>query len=180
MDGPRFLSLWDRCIGAGGKAVFEQVDARYRETHRRYHGPGHIEHCLAQLDRAGAVVPNRDAVELALWFHDVVFDVPRAPAATNETKSADFFLECVDGGGAAGLRADVARLILVTSLDESPTASDEHFVVDIDLSGFGQPWAAFLRDSLAVRAEQPRVPNDEFLQGLHGLSDFNPCLFGSH
>ena len=169
MDGQRFISLWERCVGTGGEATFERVDARYREPHRHYHGPQHIEHCLRQLDRAGDEVINRDAVELALWFHDVVFDVPRAPAEYNESRSAEFFLDCLEGRGVAELRADVSRLIRVTSSSASPKAPDEHFMVDIDLSGFGQPWPEFLRDSRAVRAEQPRIPDDEFSQALHKL-----------
>ena len=169
MDSQRFISLWERCIGKGSETTFEQLDVRYHEPHRRYHGPQHIEHCLSQLDRAGNEVVNRDAVELALWFHDVVFDVPRVPAEYNENRSAEFFLNCADGRGIAELRADVCRLIRITSNCVSPKAPDEHLMVDIDLSGFGQSWPKFLRDCMAIRAEQPQVPDDEFSQALYKL-----------
>ena len=36
------------------------------------------------------------------------------------------------------------------------------FIVDIDLSSFGLPWEAFLRDSRAVREEFSRVTDAEF------------------
>ena len=165
----RFVSLWERCIGADGKAVFDRVEARYREPHRRYHGPRHIEQCLRQFDLAGPAIPNRDAVEFALWFHDAVYDVPRAPAAHNESRSAEFFVGCARGRGVARLRADVCRLIDITTHGELPQAPDERYVVDIDLSSFGLPWPEFLRDSAEVRAEQPAVPDDEFFAALEQL-----------
>lgn len=169
MNERRFVLLWERCIGAPGKAVFNRVDARYREPHRYYHGPAHIEHCLRKLDEAGARVPNRDAVEMALWFHDVVYDVPEAPAQDNEKRSAEFFRLCADGGGTGRFRADVRRLIVITEHRVLPEPEDERFMIDIDLSSFGVAWPEFLRNSRAVRLEQPRIPDDRFHAGTEGF-----------
>ena len=169
MNERRFISLWERCIGSPGKAVFDQVDARYREPHRCYHGPAHVEHCLRELDEAGTRVPNRDAVEMALWFHDVIYDVPEVPAPDNEQRSAEFFGLCAGRGGTGRFRADVRRLILITEHRVLPEAEDERFMIDIDLSSFGVGWSEFLRNSRAVRLEQPQVPDDRFHAGIQGF-----------
>ena len=101
-----------------------------------------------------------DAVEMALWFHDAIYDVP---GKENELRSAELFAARADGRGSEQFRSEVHRLIMATThLDPPPATLDESFIVDIDLSSFGLPWEEFLRDSRAVRAELPHVSDAEF------------------
>jgi PAS domain S-box-containing protein len=57
---------------------------------------------------------------------------------------------------------------------------DEQFIVDIDLSSFGLPWEAFMRDGLRIRAEFPHVEDDAYYPGhlrfLRGLCN-RPSFF---
>ena len=159
MDRERFESLWERRIGEGAGAVFDELDALYREPHRRYHTPAHVEHCLRSFDLAADRMDEPDAVEMALWFHDAVYDVP---TEKNELRSAELFAARAGGRGEERFRAKVYRLIMVTAHSEPPATLDESFIVDVDLSSFGLPWEEFLRDSIAVREEFPHVPDAEF------------------
>ena len=56
MDRERFTALWVRSLNAGtaddADDVFSKVLAHYCESHRRYHTPQHIDHCLRQFDLA--------------------------------------------------------------------------------------------------------------------------------
>ncbi len=58
---------------------------RYAEPHRAYHTQAHVDAMLRGLrDEAGRIT-HADAVELAIWYHDAIYD----PAATdNEARSA--------------------------------------------------------------------------------------------
>ena len=159
MDRERFERLWERCIGGGAGAVFDELDALYREPHRRYHTSAHVEHCLRCFDLAADRMDEPDAVEMALWFHDAVYDIP---TEENELRSAELFAARAGGRGSERFRSKVHRLIMVTTHREPPETLDESFIVDIDLSSFGLPWEEFLRDSLAVREEFPLVPDAEF------------------
>ena len=160
MDRKRFEGLWSRCIGTGAGAVFDEIDALYREPHRRYHTAAHVEHCLRQFDFAADRMDQSDAVEMALWFHDAIYDVP---GKENELRSAELFAARADGRGSEQFRSEVHRLIMATThLDPPPATLDESFIVDIDLSSFGLSWEEFLRDSRAVRAELPHVSDAEF------------------
>ena len=164
LDRPRFEILWSRCVVAGpgndAGAVFDELDTLYREPHRHYHTAAHIEHCLRLFDLAADRMDDADAVEMALWFHDAIYDVP---GEDNELRSAELFVARAAGRGSEQLRARVHRLIMATTHREAWQATlDESFIVDIDLSGFGLPWEEFLRDSRAVRAEYPHVPDSEF------------------
>ena len=76
MDKARFLALWKKCLcddaAADAEVVFESLFKHYSQAHRRYHTPHHIEHCLEQFDWAADLMKDRDAVEMAIWFHDVI------------------------------------------------------------------------------------------------------------
>ena len=171
MDRDRFESLLKRCLvdGAGGVdpgRVFDEVMSRYREPHRRYHTPQHIRHCLEHLDLAANLIENPDAVEMALWFHDVIWEAGAVPGS-NERRSAELFVDRLGAVVDAGFRDTVYRLVMVTVYPSEPVTSDEGYMVDIDLSGFGLPWEEFRRDSQAVRDELSHLTDEEFFPGQH-------------
>ena len=159
LDRPRFETLWNRRIGDGAGVVFDELETLYGEPHRVYHGAAHIEHCLRLFDLAAGGMDEPDAVEMALWFHDAIYDIP---ARENERRSAELFAARAGGRGSERLRSKVRGLIMVTTHLDPPTTLDEAFIVDIDLSSFGRPWEEFLDDSRAVRAELAHVPDAEF------------------
>jgi predicted metal-dependent HD superfamily phosphohydrolase len=159
----RFQALWNRCLLAGaasdGVAVYQELEKRYSESHRYYHTPHHIRHCLREFDLAAELMDDADAVEMGLWFHDAIYD-PRA--SDNELKSAELFTLRADDHMNADFRRRVYELILITIHPEQPRSLDQEFMVDIDLSSFGLPWPAFRRDSNAVRNEYVHVPDKQF------------------
>jgi len=164
MDRRRFEQLWQRCTGgsdpAGLRARFDEVQSRYTETHRRYHTPVHIVHCLQQFDAARELMDNADAVELTVWYHDVVYDIG---VHGNEARSAEFFRRHAAGELSDEMIETVHDLIMVTMhLCSLPSTADQAYLVDIDLSSFGLPWERFLRDSVFVREEFPEIPDAIF------------------
>lgn len=159
----RFTALWRRCPATRATPdptpVYEELAAYYAEPHRHYHTLAHIEQCLRQFDLAAEHMDEPDAVEMALWFHDVIYE----PAAKdNELRSAQLFAE--RGGDA--FDPDFARrvfdLVLVTTHQAVPAVHDDKYMVDIDLSGFGMDWDSFKRDSEAIRKELVHVPDEVF------------------
>ena len=164
MNKRRFEQLWERCavgIGRGdADARYDEVYARYSEAHRRYHTPEHVVHCLQQFDAARHLMDNADAVELAVWYHDVVYELD---VDDNEARSAELFLRHGAGKLSDELIATVHDLIMTTMhLCTVPATPDQAYLVDIDLSSFGLPRERFLRDSVAVREEFPDIPDAEF------------------
>lgn len=164
MDKQRFEELWLRCARDGAAAkpqeCFAQVRKHYNEPHRRYHTPAHIAHCLTQFDAARPRMRLPDAVELAIWYHDVIYDVG---AADNELQSAQLLRRHADGVMPDDLVQCVHDLIMVTVHGRlEPATQEQGYMVDIDLSSFGLPWARFLRDSVAVREEFADMSDAEF------------------
>ena len=72
----RFIALWDR-IKAQGSAEqeFSMLKSLYSESYRFYHNMTHVENCLTELDSVRNLVQQSDLVELAIWYHDAVYDV---------------------------------------------------------------------------------------------------------
>ena len=164
MDRRRFEQLWQRCSAgtdvARLGARFDEVQARYLESHRRYHTPVHIAHCLQQFDAASGLMDDANAVELAVWYHDVVYDLG---VDDNEARSAELFARHGAGELSDQLIETVCELIMTTMhLCSVPATTDQAYLVDIDLSSFGLPREQFLRDSVAVREEFPDIPDAEF------------------
>src|SRR5262249_9112881 len=82
----RWRRLW-RALGsaAAPMAALDALLAAYAERHRAYHDFAHIRACLRELDRVAASAAHPEEVEVALWFHDAVYDPRRGD---NEERSA--------------------------------------------------------------------------------------------
>ena len=162
MDKQRFEDLWSRCAGSGDGAGerFDEIERHYQESHRRYHTPEHVEHCLEQFDAAREHLDAPDAVELAVWYHDVIYDVK---SRENELESARLFQRRARDRVPGDQVDEVVALIMVTVHTRiAPETTDQAFMVDIDLSSFGLPWDRFITDSIAVRDEFAHLSDAEF------------------
>ncbi len=140
--------------------AWEKLAAHYSENHRHYHNLTHIGGMLGHLDR---VAPGDGTLELAIWFHDAIYD---PSASNNEIQSAALFTEYLGTRLHSSLTDDVERLILAT--DPKLTRSgqdDENLLIDIDLSILGATADEYDRYRLAIRKEYSIVPEAAFKNG---------------
>lgn len=155
----RWSDLWNRLEkrGANGdqEKVYRALTARYTEPHRAYHNLNHIEHALNELDRVRELAQDPIAVEFALWFHDVIYNIG---ARNNEEKSARFAKDAILEFGLDEKWAQrVSKLILATRHETPPTDLDARLVVDIDISILGQSRERFDAYERAIRHEYAPV-----------------------
>ncbi len=177
----RFYALWNRCLLPAMEAipvhVWQDLIRHYAEPHRRYHTASHLAYCLQQLDLAKSLMEDPEAVEMAIWFHDVVNN---PDAHDNEQRSEELFERAAGSYFEQGFVNKVSALILATAHREVPHNLDERFICDIDFSSFGFPWEQFLWDCDAIRAEQAKSPDELFyaakLKFLKGLLK-RPTIF---
>ncbi len=164
-NAQRFGLLWGRCVAMppspAARTVYRDLAAHLDGPGRAFHNMRHIDDCLLRFDEVASRLDDPDAVELALWFHDVVY-VPGDPS--NERRSAEFFVTRA-GGAAVALRRRVVALILATERRQAPRTSDARFIDDIDLAGFGGTWGAFARNSRRLRREFASVGDAEYHRG---------------
>jgi predicted metal-dependent HD superfamily phosphohydrolase len=163
------LSSWQRLwreLGArevnGG--LMSQLVAAYSEPHRHYHTLQHLRECLAHCEAAGSLARRPAEVELALWFHDAVYDATRGD---NEARSAAWARASVLAASCDAQVADrIAALVLATQDHVAPDdAPDAALLLDIDLAILGTSYARFDEYGRQVRAEYAHVDDAAFAAG---------------
>ena len=161
MNPERWEKLW--CAAAKEippQKYFDQLVAMYSEPHRRYHNQHHIADCLIEFDRAKTSAVNPMAVELAIWFHDAVYD-PRA--VDNEERSAELATLWLNKFNADTALTDaVGRLVLTTKHHDGSTHGDAPLLVDVDLSILGQSPERFWTYEQQIREEYAWVDKSVF------------------
>ncbi|MDA1018222.1 MAG: N-methyl-D-aspartate receptor NMDAR2C subunit [Planctomycetota bacterium] len=166
----RWLSLLDRLSLTDDGETYSKLLAAHTESARVYHNHEHIADCLQQLDLLLAAseserVPFTDSaapheVEIAIWFHDAVYD-PRA--ADNERRSADWAGSFLRDAGMAEEGIDrVEADIMATRHSDPPKDVAEQIIVDIDLSILGRAEDEYDRYEDRIRREYAFVPDAVF------------------
>ncbi len=134
----------------------------YMESHRFYHSVQHLEECAARLAELQDTVSNLAEVQLALWFHDAIYDPRRGD---NEIQSADWAREeALKLGVTDASAARVHQLILFTRHNEVPRGYDAEVLIDVDLAILGASPERFDEYEVQVRQEYAWVPTAEFRQ----------------
>ncbi len=152
----RWGAPWRELGLATPAPVFDELLARYSEPHRHYHNLTHIADCLAHFDHARELCEHAAEVELALWFHDAIYDTH---AKDNEAQSAAWAVRVLsDAGTAQAVRERVHALIMATCHTAAPDTPDACTLVDIDLSILGAVPGRFDAYENEIRAEYAWVP----------------------
>lgn len=157
----RWAALWNRFgVAPPAPEHLAELLAQYSGPARHYHTLAHLRLCLATFDCAGATAEHLDEVELALWFHDAIYD-PRAN--DNEARSAEWVARVARVSSLAdAVVARLAMLVRATSHDAIPPAADAQLVCDVDLAILGASPNDFDDYEREIRAEYAFVPTPEF------------------
>ena len=153
--------MWQGLAGGGADpALLHALLERYSEPQRRYHTLQHLDACFTNFAavRAQAIYPAE--VELALWFHDAVYEIG---LPGNEQSSANWASSALlAAGGEEAAAQRVHALIMATCHNAMPQTSDESILLDVDLAILGAPPTQFDAYETQVRAEYAVVPRDQF------------------
>jgi len=154
---------WNKlCRGATKETTrwYGRLHELYSEPHRHYHNAQHIADCLKEFDSARDAAHEPLAVELALWFHDAIYN-PRA--ADNEERSAELAAQFIrETGVAKEFEPAVIQLVFATKHHDGTLHRDAVLMVDIDLSIFGQTSERFWKYEEQIRGEYEWVPQNIF------------------
>jgi predicted metal-dependent HD superfamily phosphohydrolase len=148
---------WPRWLDDGLRG---DLEAAYGHPSRGYHDRTHLAEVLEHVDElVAADDPAREAVLVAAWFHDVVYD----GRADDEERSARRAEDALAGTSVA---PEVARLVRLTRTHR-PAGDDRagQVLCDADLAILASGpdrYASYVR---GVRSEYASVPDADFAAG---------------
>lgn len=144
--------------------LLAEVIERYTEEGRYYHNLAHLRACFEILDHLPTQPTNQVEIEMALWYHDLVYDTK---AKDNEYQSGIIARSRLmkDLGMTANFTLCVFDLIMVTRHDRAPITPDAKALVDIDLSILGADPTTFAQYDEDIRREYSWVPPDAYRSG---------------
>lgn len=143
------------------RRAFADLVAHYTEEGRYYHDLQHVESVLTTVDELKALAHDLATIQLAVWFHDVIYD---SRTDDNEIKSAGYARQALSALELPPEVVDkVSELILATITHRAPADDlDAQILLDADLAELGVDEAVFNEQSEALRKEFAWVPEAEF------------------
>ncbi len=145
---------------------FDRLVASYSEPGRHYHN---LEHLGEMFRVASRLTPNTDdpaAVQLAIWFHDAVYDTR---ARDNEARSGELAAELLKPLGVpTAVIARVVGLINATAhlaSADPPADRDIAVLLDADLAILGATEERYRRYAGDIRKEYAWVPDEDYRKG---------------
>jgi len=180
-DPPHPVPAWP--LVEGSSVRDELLDA-YGDATRGYHDTRHLAEVLGRVEEVAAHVGTTpdpavdlDAVRLAAWFHDAVYDGERDA----EERSATWAEEALAPLLAEDVVAEVARLVRLTEThrpeDDDPAGA---LLSDADLGILAAPDPRYEEYVAAVRTEYAHLDDATFAAGrAHVLRELlaKPRLF---
>lgn len=159
-------------------ALASRLFEAYQAPPRVYHTLEHLQHAFSLLDSDPRAVqarhrltdPEQRALELAIWYHDCVYDPRRHD---NEVESANRFLEdALLLRIAPAVREHVVELILA-SRDHQPPPADglAALFCDVDLAILGDTPERYNAYRNGIRCEYGHLPNNAYAIGRRGVLD---------
>lgn len=168
-----------------------EIDRRYSEPHRKYHNWSHIEDLLDKLEIFAGHVHRRSVVELAIIFHDVIYDEGK-PDSENVKASAALYEQMTRYETGSAPRHMVTQMIMSTdghkprplfdgnhaiarrnSVLVHDYKNDVDLFLDLDLSILAAEPERFARYEREIREEYHMYADAGFAKGrAHVMGEF--------
>ncbi len=134
----------------------------YTQSMRHYHNLNHIQHMLDELTEVKSNLVEPQLVEMAIWYHDLIYQVP---STDNESKSADLarnFNKNLSINDRITLRA-----LILSTKDHTPiqTSPDTNYMIDMDLAILGSAPERYAEYGKQIRKEYAIYSDADYAAG---------------
>ena len=155
-----------RVAPADAYPAFDVLVAAYSAPERHYHNLEHLAEMFRVTDRLSAEVEQPDALHLAVWFHDAVYD---SRAKDNERRSGELAVDLLGPIGVPSSAIErIVSMIWATAhtADGTPPAlRDARALLDADLAILGASPERYERYAADIRKEYAWVPEADYRAG---------------
>ena len=145
----------------------KEIRLHYDAPGRAYHNAAHLDNLLGHFHDVRPLLLSRDAVEVAIYYHDIVYD---PQSGDNEWESMAQMVADLAGTMEAEIIRDAAVLIEATVKHELPEEADPSVIsdcayfLDMDLSILGASNDVFDAYEAGIREEYSFVPEDQYCE----------------
>jgi len=145
----------------------------YGEIRESYLAPGRVYHTLQHLDdllflsgKYASALLEKDLVDFAIWFHDIVYVVT---SRENELDSADLASRRLRQLNLPEEKIFVIRQFILATRDhrilETSNKVDLEFFLDFDMAILSVDWEMYLNYTRSIRMEYAVFPDEVYLAG---------------
>ena len=131
----------------------------YTEPSRYYHTLNHIKTSLILFDEVKNQINDPFCIEIAIWFHDIIYNPQKNNNEVLSAQQARLFLQKI-----AIKSHKIEQLILLTQHPANPITEDEKYLIDIDLAILGSDPEIFEKYHQAIRKEYDFIPFELYQQ----------------
>jgi predicted metal-dependent HD superfamily phosphohydrolase len=144
--------------------VFELLFAAYAQPNRHYHNLNHIDQLLTTIARFNHQLKDPITVNLAVWFHDFVYD---SQASDNEAQSAKAAQELLTSIGESATTIDRVQQLILSTQGHQIDANDldQSIFLDADLAILGADPVRYQAYQQAIRREYNWVSSTDYQTG---------------
>ncbi|MEP0885787.1 hypothetical protein NDI49_30115 [Trichocoleus sp. ST-U3] len=144
--------------------IFLDLVGAYSGVGRFYHTLEHIQHILETMGQMRSLAVKFPTIQLAAWFHDVIYD---SKAKDNEERSADYAVLSLTKLKIPSTTVErVRRLILSTKTHQaSITDIDNQILLDSDLAILGSSEWEYQVYAQAIRKEYSWLGSELYRTG---------------
>lgn len=176
----RFVHQFDVADYDIARELFKDIQKRYSENHRGPHSLSHLKAIFHLFDEVYDKLHYPEIVQLAIWYHDIIYDIPSDLYPLNEIKSAQYMfdtlidhIEGIEKSEVDGLPVLmlVGEFILATKghkitspfiLGNEKLRSDCEIFLDMDLGIFGADKQKVEQYDDGIRSEFQIYNDDQY------------------
>ncbi|HEY1166991.1 MAG TPA: hypothetical protein VGE90_17570 [Chitinophaga sp.] len=143
---------------------FDKLIVQYATPGRYYHNLQHIEALLTLQGAYAAEIRNNEVLQLAIFYHDVIYNVLKSDNEEQSALAAGAFLQ----------QTTFPPYQIITVMDyiraTKTHTGDEHdddldFLLDFDLSILGSPADVYIEYAQQIRREYNVYPDEVYHPG---------------
>jgi len=166
---PELQTMWQSiCTNIGlekhSKTLLIYIKNNYSESHRAYHNLSHIYTLLKITEQYKSEIENEHMLELAIWYHDIIY---RATRKDNEVKSAEYALDVLLESIVPSLELEYLKSLIVSTKKHEYLIDnfDNRFLLDIDLGVLAASRDTYTQYASAIREEYRIYTNFLYKKG---------------
>jgi predicted metal-dependent HD superfamily phosphohydrolase len=175
-SSPRYdhlRAIWDQLTGKYCSnseltaRFYQEIERKYTSGRRHYHNLPHIAALLQLCEQYAAELMNRDVVEFAVFYHDIIYNVLRKD---NEPRSAQLAVKRLQALQVPASTTEQVKLYIEATQTHAVTAAVTHIgdlqlFLDFDMSVLAADWEAYEAYTRQVRKEYRIYPDKLYYPG---------------